>query len=691
MTNIKATKRALLSSVMALFLCFAMLIGTTYAWFTDEVTSEGNIIQTGSLDVGFEWADGKEDPATATWTDASKGAIFDYANWEPGYAVARHLKVTNEGTLALNYRMRIVANGIVSKLADVIDVYVIADPDAAATKDLLTDNNKIGTLTQVLLASGANNAVNDADKGVDISKIIKGSLKVDDDADIYTIVLKMNEKAGNDYQDMDLGCTFSVQLLATQMSAESDSFDNLYDAVVPNEAIPAALVRPLENRNVIYTVNGWDNGTEVNKTLDVAYTFQPTEDEIDLSFYQHWMADYVVSADRDVPANSIALAGYYSVMCDGFNNGNWVALTSDEDIAAETEIPLVETMAWPVHYSDIVEFGTDGIGFRCGAVALDDSIIGTTITVELRIYETEAAWDDSSASSVKTGKYITIGEFKYTFTKAVENADELAAAVANGAELITLTEDVVLNDAPLTVPADGKVTIDLNGKTLSGVSTAASTSYLVNVAKGGELTLKNGTVSFYGTTPDTQWGGVGQPAFPGYATNTIKNLGKLIIDGATVENTTARGGASYAIDCYEGSELIVNSGKIDGCGKTAIRMFCNSNTLTTKVTVNGGTITGTRAIWVHLPSGNINNVRPVVLTVNGGDLICTDTENDLCIYGYSYGDSFADTSIVINGGNFTGDIGCYGADVTADVYTINGGNFNGEVGYWNNDNWIKLS
>ena len=58
MTGLKATKRALISSVIALFLCFAMLLGTTYAWFTDSATSAGNTITTGTLDVElYKWTD----------------------------------------------------------------------------------------------------------------------------------------------------------------------------------------------------------------------------------------------------------------------------------------------------------------------------------------------------------------------------------------------------------------------------------------------------------------------------------------------------------------------------------------------------------------------------------------------------------------------------------------------------------
>ena len=62
MNNKKSTKRTLVSSVLSLVLCMAMLVGTTFAWFTDSVTSNGNIIKSGSLKVQMDWAEGDEDP-----------------------------------------------------------------------------------------------------------------------------------------------------------------------------------------------------------------------------------------------------------------------------------------------------------------------------------------------------------------------------------------------------------------------------------------------------------------------------------------------------------------------------------------------------------------------------------------------------------------------------------------------------
>ena len=109
-----STKRALIASIISLCMCVAALAGTTFAWFTDSVTSNGNVIKSGTLDVGFYWAKGTEDPASVNWTDAKDGAIFNNTLWEPGYTEARHIKIANEGTLALRYSLAIIPHGEVS-------------------------------------------------------------------------------------------------------------------------------------------------------------------------------------------------------------------------------------------------------------------------------------------------------------------------------------------------------------------------------------------------------------------------------------------------------------------------------------------------------------------------------------------------------------------------------------------------
>lgn len=213
------TKRALFGSLASLGLSAIMMVGTTFAWFTDSAESKGNIIKTGSLEVGMSWAKATEDPTldTTVWTDASAGAIFNNDKWEPGYVEAKHIKIENLGTLALQYSVSIVATGTVSDLSDAIDVYYVDPAVQVQSVSALTDENKLGTLTDVLA-----NLENTA-SGV----LLEGK------KDTVTLALKMREDAGNEYQNKSIGTSFAVQLFATQYTYEEDSFGNDYDANAP--------------------------------------------------------------------------------------------------------------------------------------------------------------------------------------------------------------------------------------------------------------------------------------------------------------------------------------------------------------------------------------------------------------------------------------------------------------------------
>jgi len=166
-------------------------------------------------------------------------------------------------------------------------------------------------------------------------------------------------------------------------------------------------------------------GFDVGKVkMDVLYQFEPTmtAEEGDVSEWADWHADFVVSVNKDVPAYSVGLAGYYDAWCS-LNNDKWVLLASDVEIKAGTEIRLVDAMGnggITVAYRELCEYGNDGIGFLCGAVDLSGKMVGsetagqlpagTTITVELRLYEATGGSRDT-----ETGNYITAGVYKYTF------------------------------------------------------------------------------------------------------------------------------------------------------------------------------------------------------------------------------------------------------------------------------------
>ena len=124
------SKRALLMSALSLLLCASMLIGTTFAWFTDSVTSTNNIITAGNLDVELYWS---TDAADWKAVDGDTNVFTDQL-WEPGHTEVVYLKVKNAGTLALKYNLGvniysetigINVAGDVFKLSDYINFGVV--------------------------------------------------------------------------------------------------------------------------------------------------------------------------------------------------------------------------------------------------------------------------------------------------------------------------------------------------------------------------------------------------------------------------------------------------------------------------------------------------------------------------------------------------------------------------------------
>ena len=203
-----STKKTFLTSLMALLLCITMLMGTTFAWFTDVVTSTGNIIQAGNLDAEMYYSESLENP---DWKNADGPAVFNYDKWEPGYTVVRYIKVKNAGNLNFKFQLSLDANGVVSKLGDVIDVYFV-NP-ASQEIESLEGLNNVGVLTNVIKNSN----------------YMPGTLTPGSEV-ILAIALHMQESAGNEYQKLEL-CEggFDLKLIATQVGGESDSFGPDYD------------------------------------------------------------------------------------------------------------------------------------------------------------------------------------------------------------------------------------------------------------------------------------------------------------------------------------------------------------------------------------------------------------------------------------------------------------------------------
>ena len=206
----KSTKRALISSALAILMCVAMLIGTTFAWFTDTASTAVNKIQAGKLDIALEMknADGSWVPAegqTLTWKKAAGAPAGEQILWEPGATYALpELHIVNKGNLALKYKVVFSAiNGDedAMKLAEVLDVSL--------------NGNKVGTLKDALTST-------------DPDGFAHGNLPAEGNSGELKITVQMQTTAGNDYQGLSIG-GIAVTLLATQDTVENDSFGNQYD------------------------------------------------------------------------------------------------------------------------------------------------------------------------------------------------------------------------------------------------------------------------------------------------------------------------------------------------------------------------------------------------------------------------------------------------------------------------------
>ena len=360
------------------------------------------------------------------------------------------------------------------------------------------------------------------------------------------------------------------------------------------------------------------------------------------------------------------------------------------DLSAETPVMTTDDQAGN---TVTIDFSNDTAGSE--GVFYIPAPVGTygTITAEVRDGEVSLAgmsWTDQTVSR-KTPKRGSMSvDYVATVNGTIYKTFQEALDAADG-QTITIVKDVTL-DSPLVVAQGNNVDIDLGGNTLSGVATSAAASSLFTVRSGGDLTISNGTVSFAATTPDTQWGGEGQPPYPGYANNTISNSGTLTIENAVLENRTSKGGASYVIDNYSGAKLTINEGSVitQSGGDIAIRMF-NGGSGAVDVTINGGTITGARAVWIQLASTD-TAVAPVMnLTVTGGTLTSSDTNYQMAVYSYSYGNDMKNVNINVSGGTFNGDIALTGGSNKTNIETMNisGGTFNGPWGFYSYGDFDK--
>ena len=217
----KKTKTSLFHSGLALLLCISMLIGSTFAWFSDSISSGKNIITAGNLDLEMYWTDDLDSGEWHNVEENGHNTIFNYDNWEPGYTDVKYIKLVNAGDLALNYKLSLTPQNGVGKLAEVINVYFAEGGVAVEQRSDLQSLRAIGLLDSVLNGGAtADGTLLSADQYSPLHP--SGEV-------IMTVAMNMLTTAGNEYQNEDAG-EFTITAIATQAPFEKDSFGNDYDS-----------------------------------------------------------------------------------------------------------------------------------------------------------------------------------------------------------------------------------------------------------------------------------------------------------------------------------------------------------------------------------------------------------------------------------------------------------------------------
>ncbi len=267
MNQKRTTKQALVFSVLSLMLCFCMLIGSTFAWFTDSVSSDKNVIVAGNLDIELEYyKDG-------AWTTvAGKSDLFNpAAKWEPGHTEVVYLKASNLGNLALKYILSVSifgetvarnVDGNLFRLSDYLMFDIVADVNP--------EQNAFADRAAAIAATSNALTLQESTVGnIHDDSIVRGELTPADDQattdeKYVALVLWMPTEVENEANTMpgtpapsiDLG----VSIVATQAVAEGDSFGTDYDASAsaPSSGSGSDILTGFEN-HIVLEIRGSEN------------------------------------------------------------------------------------------------------------------------------------------------------------------------------------------------------------------------------------------------------------------------------------------------------------------------------------------------------------------------------------------------------------------------------------------------
>ena len=300
----------------------------------------------------------------------------------------------------------------------------------------------------------------------------------------------------------------------------------------------------------------------------------------------------------------------------------------------------------------------------------------STLTGNITIDETTEVVGDHYSN-----KAIVVYEGADSFYGFSTLQDAINKVQKDNAGSVRLIRDLVIDKTITVANDDYQVVLDMNGYKLSyAVSNDGKASAVFVVNPQADFKIVNSgqnesEISFVAADPDLA-------AIPAYATNTITNEGTLYIGaGVTVKNES-NGGASYAVD--DKGKFTLDGGKLLG-NRCALRI-AKYNQDDVQFTMQSGTVKALTPAWIQLPGSNASAAPKITVTIEGGLMQSTKENADEAnvMYTYSYGNSHANTTITINGGEFLGGTVSIGSGYKGDAptLTINGGTFDHDVIQW---------
>ncbi len=263
--NSKNTKKALLASVLAMVVCLAMLVGSTFAWFTDTATTGVNKIVSGNLDVELEYS---KDFTEWKKVDNTTKVFEESTQWEPGRTEVVYLRVKNAGNLALKYTLGLG------------NVYESAGRNVANESYFLSNFVKMGTKEATAAYENRAAAIDAVDPVADTIKalgekgVVGATLKTGE-TKTYAMVIYMPTEVGNEANPKNKDpywagkLSFGVSVNASQATVESDSFDDQYDAKAPTVLTKFSTLKGTHEITENMQANGRTGAVETLKDAQV--------------------------------------------------------------------------------------------------------------------------------------------------------------------------------------------------------------------------------------------------------------------------------------------------------------------------------------------------------------------------------------------------------------------------------------